>query len=329
MTFETFVKNVTEDIKNYLPEEFADAEVKVFPYEKLNESYTGMIVIQPGKKTSPIISLDFHYEKLPENVCSKEADEYKNEVKNIASLIVEHSNYPEVDANFLLDYERVKDKLFIRVSSAIRNKDLLKKVPHFLMEDLAITYHIFVRKSEDGISSSPVTYKMLKGYGVTEEQLKEDALINAPKNFPSSLLTMASVLREQYAQAISVERNISMEEANKIAETFINNTPAEGKALFDSQFIVTNTQQLNGASVLFYPGVLEQLGEKLGSFYALPSSVHEFILYAFPEKTDENSISLSEMVRKINATNVVENNDILSDHAYFYNAETKTFSSAK
>ena len=50
MTFETFVKNVTEDIKNYLPEEFADAEVKVFPYEKLNESYTGMIVIQPGKK---------------------------------------------------------------------------------------------------------------------------------------------------------------------------------------------------------------------------------------------------------------------------------------
>ena len=124
MTFETFVKNVTEDIKNYLPEEFADAEVKVFPYEKLNESYTGMIVIQPGKKTSPIISLDFHYEKLPENVCSKEADEYKNEVKNIASLIVEHSNYPEVDANFLLDYERVKDKLFIRVSSAIRNKDL-------------------------------------------------------------------------------------------------------------------------------------------------------------------------------------------------------------
>ena len=76
-------------------------------------------------------------------------------------------------------------------------------------------------------------------------------------------------------------------------------------------------------------GVLEQLGEKLGSFYALPSSVHEFVLYAFPEKTDENSISLSEMVREMNATGVVENNDILSDHAYFYNAETKTFSSAK
>lgn len=197
------------------------------------------------------------------------------------------------------------------------------------MEDLAITYHIFVRKSEDGIASSPVTYKMLKGYGVTEEQLKEDALTNAPKNFPSSLLTMASVLREQYAQAISAERNISMEEANKIAETFIDNTPAEEKALFDSPCIVTNTQQLNGASVLFYPGVLEQLGEKLGSFYALPSSVHEFVLYAFPEKTDENSISLSEMVREMNATDVVENNDILSDHAYFYNAETKTFSSAK
>lgn len=328
MTFETFAKNVTEDIKNYLPEKFADATVDVFPYKKLNESYTGMNVIPAGKKTSPIINLDFHYEKLPDG-CSKEMDEYKNELKNIASLIVEHSNYPEVDADFLLDYEQIKDKLFIRVNSAIRNKELLEKVPHFLMEDLAITYHIFVRKSEDGIASTPITYKMLKKYGITEEQLREDALSNAPKNFPFSLLTMASVLLEQYAQAISAEQNISMEEANKVAETFIDNTPPEAKALLDNQYIVTNTQRLNGASVLFYPGVLEQLGEKLGSFYALPSSVHEFILFTFPGKTDEDSIGLSKMVRETNATDVVEDNDILSDHAYFYDAKTKVFSSAK
>jgi len=43
--------------------------------------------------------------------------------------------------------EDVKDKLFIRVSSAEANKEVLEIVPHQLKEDLAITYHVAVGKN--------------------------------------------------------------------------------------------------------------------------------------------------------------------------------------
>ncbi len=50
----------------------------------------------------------------------------------------------QVDLKAIMDYDIVKDNLFIRVSSAEANKDVLENVPHQLKQDFAITYHVVV-----------------------------------------------------------------------------------------------------------------------------------------------------------------------------------------
>lgn len=44
--------------------------------------------------------------------------------------------------------------------------------------------------------------------------------------------------------------------------------------------VVTNEDRVNGAATMFYPGVMDEIGEKLGgNFFVLPSSLHEPLLF--------------------------------------------------
>ena len=44
MDFEKFVNEIKENIKQYLPEEYQEAEVTFMEHQKLNEQYTGLTV---------------------------------------------------------------------------------------------------------------------------------------------------------------------------------------------------------------------------------------------------------------------------------------------
>lgn len=59
-------------------------------------------------------------------------------------------------------------------------------------------------------------------------------------------------------------------------------------------------------------------GQIGGSYYILPSSIHELIL--LPDKVDYERKELDELVRQVNSQ-CVEAEDFLSDHAYYYNAQ--------
>ncbi|MBQ6223438.1 MAG: hypothetical protein IJJ44_12570, partial [Solobacterium sp.] len=83
--------------------------------------------------------------------------------------------------------------------------------------------------------------------------------------------------------------------------------------------VVTNSNMAYGASALFYDGVMNRVADRIGgSYYVLPSSVHEVICVPAyrMEWTD-----LQSMVRNINDT-VVSDEDVLSDNVYYYDADT-------
>ena len=85
-------------------------------------------------------------------------------------------------------------------------------------------------------------------------------------------------------------------------------------------YVLTNSLRNLGASCILYPHVLDMAGEIIGEdFYVLPSSIHEVILV--PESNAMEQMEMDEMVTEINATQVAEE-EILSNHAYFYERET-------
>ena len=158
MNFNEFVNEVKDNIKLFLPEEYENVEVSTMECQQLNRAYTGLMVRKEGEMLTPTINLNQLYEAYKaqpgvtmETVCRK-----------IADIVIEAPI--QVDLKAILNYEDVKDKLFIRVSSAEANKEVLENAPHQLKEDLAITYHVAVGKDQDGLSSMFIKNDLLEQY---------------------------------------------------------------------------------------------------------------------------------------------------------------------
>ena len=86
-------------------------------------------------------------------------------------------------------------------------------------------------------------------------------------------------------------------------------------------YVMTNEQQINGATVLIYDNVIQEFAcQKNTSLYILPSSIHEMILIPAEEFGDPSG--LRALVREANHS-IVSLGDILSDSVYFYDLERK------
>ena len=311
MDFEEFKQEVQDRIKDFLPPAYADAKVSIIKSEKLNESYTALNVGLKGETVLPAVNLNklfHHYEN------GAVLDEL---LSSTAEAVMQKP--PAVDVKRLQNYEEVKDRLFIRVSSAERNEDMLKRLPHTMKEDLAVTYHVIVQELEKGIASTPVTYEMLNNYGVSPDQLHADAMASGEKLYPLKADSMSHVMEEMLRQEMS-DHGMDEAEISSMIDLFL--LPESSIPMI----IVSNDQRLNGAAVMFYPEAMEKLSEQLGgSFHILPSSVHEMII--IPESEELNAQELQALVSEVNATQVAPQ-DRLTDEVYHYDFEDRIFEKA-
>jgi len=308
MNFEQFVEDVKAEIKHYLPEEFQDAQIDVLQHNKLNESYLGMTVRKDDQTIAPTVNLEHYYEMF--QAFDENLDIVMQQVADLVTLKPIH-----LDLSLFTNYEVAKEHLFIRVSDAERNGELLTGLPHRRVENLAITYHIVAEIGEEGIGSTPVTNRMLNGFGITEEQLHQDALDNSPKIFPAKVEAMSSMMDKMMREDMR-RAGMTEEEIDLYFENMGLNDP-------NPLTVVTNEHQTNGAAVLFYPGQMEKLGESVkGDFFILPSSTHEVLI--LPDDGGMTYQELKAMVMEINSTQVSPE-DRLADEVYHYDTKDRAF----
>ncbi len=92
--------------------------------------------------------------------------------------------------------------------------------------------------------------------------------------------------------------------------------------------VLSNATTQNGASALFYPDVLEKIGEQAGqNFFILPSSIHETLIVPDDGRFDYQM--LESMVKEINAAERVAPEDRLSDSVYHYDSREYLFERAE
>ena len=308
MNFEAFVNRVLEEIKEHLPEEFQDTEFVVRQHEKLNTKYSALTMTD--RTVAPLINLDDYFWDY----------EHGRSFENILGAIAEtiEMEEPKVDLGALKDFDKAKELLFIRVSSAERNEDYLTKVPHTIMEDIAITYHLKMNVDETGVASAVVSDDMLRMYGVSVDELHNAALENSEKIFPANIFNLHETMKQKF---ITDMRNDGM--PDEVIERILEDSMGTDDP---GMTVVTNDVGVNGAAVLFYPGVMDKLAEMIeGDFFILPSSLHETII--LPDHGEFGPEFLTNMVSEINATQV-EPWDRLTDEAYHYDPIDKVFEKA-
>lgn len=313
MDFNQFVDEVKGGIKLFLPREYEDAQVRVEEMRKLNENYLGIAILKENQVLAPTFNLNQLYEMYQ----SDPQISMESIMRNITGVVLDTPE--QFDLKSITEYENAKEKLFIRVSSAEKNGEMLQNVPHQIREDLVITYHLAISMDEVGRGSTTITNDMLKRYGISEEQIHADAMESSPTIRPVHVTVMGSMIEQLLG--METETVMGDEPVQNIAETI-----SKGMEREDPMFIITNQQTLDGASAIFYPEVMDQIGEGFqGNFFILPSSIHETIVV--PDNGEFDYRVLEDMVQTINA-NEVSPEEQLSDHVYHYDVKDKVFERA-
>ena len=177
---------------------------------------------------------------------------------------------------------------------------ILEETPHRMYEDMVMVVNINLDSlsGDDGRAVVVVNDGLLGMYGIDEKELFEKALSNSMEKEPYSFQPLDQVVANMMA-----DDEFRMPDDAPIA------------------VVATNASGFHGAAILGYPDFLEKAAEYIGgSFYMIPSSVHEFILIKEDGRCDPRH--LNRMIKETNAT-VVSSKDRLGDQCYHYDAEAK------
>ena len=84
-------------------------------------------------------------------------------------------------------------------------------------------------------------------------------------------------------------------------------------------YVLTNNSMVHGAGLIFLAEVQKQIFEKVGTYFVIPSSIHEVLIIP-SEYSDERKKTFDEMVVSVNH-DVVSEREQLHDEVWFFDGE--------
>lgn len=223
----------------------------------------------------------------------------------VDGIISDFESEPPAALNDIADkmhsWDWVKDRLILSLYNTELHKDYLEDKVYETIDDLALTPRIFVNVSPEDTASALIDYHLLKNWGVTKEDVIQQAKISAPKLLPLCIVDTRSLFF-----GIADKKIID-----------INNQKISDVIYYPSMYAITTNLETTGASI-FYEGVLDELSNVFGGFFfIIPSSLCEVLV--MPGDKSMSPEEISEMIKSVNSCNdIVKQKDILANHGYVY-----------
>lgn len=297
---ELFVKAVKEVLQN------EGSYVTERDHQKINESYICLAV-----KTSreDFVECVVNVEEMHEAYMKDKIS--FNDAVDLIKKAVHEQKAKNLELNELKtkieNLNFVKDKLFIDVCNYDKNKDVLNNLVYRKVLDLALVVRIeFAKTDSDQFPVCSIPKRLLSNYDVTEEELFEMAIKNSEKIRPVHIMNMNDFILPELKNNLPEDE---MEYTREVCNT---------EGMFN--YIITNSNMCNGASSIFYPGVLDKIFKELGVFFVIPSSIHEVLILQCKEHyTDEDVSYFKHMISDVNNNeDCILDKDILSNSLYMY-----------
>lgn len=213
-----------------------------------------------------------------------------------------------------VNYDYVKDKLFLKIINKARNEEFLKNVPYRQFCDLALVVYIALEEAKNGQATITVNNRSLEIWNVTKEQVFDVAFLNEYESMPPRLEKMTNVMRELLRERWL---DVQDEELEEQIDRVISLMEENGNI---TMYVLTNSLKLNGACYIVYEEYLKKFAKSIDSdLYILPSSIHEVLL--IPMDCGVSREDLEKMVYDVNNTELSQG-EILSDSVYEFYRET-------
>lgn len=265
---------------------------------------TGLTIMDKTSNLAPTIYLDGYFNEY------NNGESMSGICQRILKVYEENKVTDNSDVSMVTDFSCARKRICCKLINAERNAELLTDAPHVLIEDLAVVFFILATRDEFGTGTITVRNNIINMWDITVDQLYKLALDNTQRLFRGRVTSMLNVMTEILADKLDAES------CNEFFDMMADDISIP-------VFVASNTAKLNGAIVMLYDNLLKKFAQKIGgSFYILPSSVHETLF--IPCSDDMDIEYLRDMVRTVNATEVSEE-EYLSDNVYRYDADTDSF----
>jgi len=301
MTRDEFISRVRKELMEMLPEELTKGmEIQETTVTKSNDQkHHGLTFRKETSEAAPTIYLDDAYARFTQG---EDLHTLTAELKDayIGSLGMQESQ--KID----FDYDKIKDKLTVRLLEIKRNRDFLSDTPYMTVgHGLAMVCDIKMRDGDEGSWRATVTQSMLESQHYDKRELFMAAMDNAQLIDPPILVDMSQALFTHEGENL-------MKRDEPLAPEDVG-----------SMYILSNAGGMLGSAALFYPDTREQIAQVLGESYTvLPSSQHEVLI--IPDSAGIPREDLAGMVKQANES-VVEAKDVLSDNIFHYDRDEKKF----
>lgn len=202
----------------------------------------------------------------------------------------------------LKDYEQVKENLFIRLINFEKNKTELEKAFYKRNGDIALTLYMKIADEDGTMTSLKVPLKCVERWDLEKEDVFMAALKNTASMMPPKVYDMMKMLL---------------------------NPGYDGEDIDDPNYVpfqdtmgncLSTGQKTNGAVAIFYPDVARLFCDKINTdgLYLVFTSIHEVMVH------NARMIEPEDLASVLNDTikEVTPKEDVLTDHVYYYNAET-------
>lgn len=192
------------------------------------------------------------------------------------------------------NYEMAKSRIAFKLINAEKNKELLLDIPHRRFHNLAVCYYYLAKEDADrGSAFVLIRDNHIKMWGVEEKDLYNIAYKNTIELLSFSCVDIMDMVRNLSGIRLYEDIKVNM-------------------------YVLTGKSKLNGAAAMLYNEYMKEVSEMIGgSFYILPSSIHEIIILS--EEYVQSEKELLYMVSQINRTEV-EDELVLADSVYYYDA---------
>lgn len=289
-----FVENLKSVITNRIDEMDGVTGIDVQEVVKNNNNVLTGLVFKNESDVAPIIYVDKAYAQFE---AGKSLDDIASE---IISTYKESMYHGPSDSSDFLNYDKIKDKLYVCALNEETNREMLKEIPHQKVADVALIARIEVSSDSEGIGTVKVNDQLLEAYGISEDELFEQAWSNMKEIHPVVCKDMVDIFKELNPG---------------LPEDIMGDHRGE-------MYVVQTANQMHGASYGFDKETLNNICEKIESpnVYILPSSINEVIIV--PEEKVDDPDQLVSIVAHVNDESVPPE-DVLSNSAYFYNSETQ------
>lgn len=299
-TYEEFLDYVKNNIKDYLPPEYAGSIVEIVKVTKDNDMVLDGLIIREEKNGGcPTVYLEQYY---GEEVSGTDETKIMEKIAADYQAAVEY--YAKLKDLDVSDWNNVQGKVGYYLVNKDLNRERLKDKVFMTIGDLAKVYIVIANFWTKGFNYTLIPQDILSEWGVSEDELDKAAEANMAVRFPAVLLSIDEYFRE-----------------NATGRPAANLFRRGRKTDSDIMYVLTNRSRLNGATVMMYPGILQKIRDALGKdYYIIPSSVDDVMIV--PKKSDIRGYVLEEILRERNV--IMPRNKILSNNVYEYIEESRS-----